>query len=148
MADDPATFTATVDKWVAEVPERLSVVFRDATQTVVEIAQDAIPVDTGFARASVRASTESMPQIDFTPAPRPPGRKPRSGPIIPYSGQEISLSIANAKIEDTIFIGWTANYAIYLEYGHSTQAPTGFVRNAALQWPRIVSESAQKAKAS
>ena len=147
MADDPATFTATVDKWVAEVPERLSAVFRDATQTVVETAQDAIPVDTGFARASIRASTESMPQADGT-APRPKGREPGSGPIVPYSGQEIVLEIARATIEDTIFIGWTANYAIYLEYGHSSQAPTGFVRNAALQWPRIVDESAQKAKAS
>lgn len=139
------TFTAKVDQWVADAPELLNAVFRDATQTTVEIAQDTIPVDTGFARASIRASLESMPQIDpNASAPYIPGREPRSGATVPYAGTEIVTTIANATLEDTIHIGWTANYVEFLEFGHSSQAPTGFVRNAALQWPQTVSESVAK----
>lgn len=140
MASDPASFTATIDKWVADVPEKLTAVFRDATQTTVEIAQDNIPVDTGFARASIRASTEAMPTID------PGATAPKDGSSVPYTGTEIALTIAGADIEDTIRIGWTANYVEFLEYGTSRMPARAFVRGAAAQWPKTVSDSVAKLK--
>ncbi len=50
------------------------------------------------------------------------------------------MVIANAKLTDTIFAGYTANYVQYLEYGHSSFAPQGFVGISAMEWPNIVAE--------
>src|SRR5690242_9302067 len=124
-----ANFTATVSDWVKQTPERLRGVFRESTQRVASKAANGVPVDTGFARASVRASLESMPQGDQ--------EKPKGVQAVPFDFSDVVLTIAKAELDDTIYIGWTANYAIYLEYGHSAQAPAGFVRIAAEQWPQI-----------
>jgi hypothetical protein len=150
-SDDPDTFMATVDDWIKQTTERQLGVFREATKKVVRQAQTGvphIPVDTGFARASVRASLESMPLIDPSmSAPNIKGRVPRSGEIYPYDDADVVLTIASASLDETIYIGWTANYVVYLEYGHSQQAPSGFVRLAAEQWPQTVSQTVDELKA-
>jgi hypothetical protein len=150
-ADDPDTFMATIDDWVKQTSERQLGVFREATKKVVRQAQTGIPhipVDTGFARASIRASLSSMPLIDPSmAAPHVKGREPRSGEIYPYDDSDVVLTIASANLEETIYIGWTANYVVFLEYGHSQQAPSGFVRLAAEQWPQIVSDTVNELKA-
>lgn len=140
-----ANFTATVHEFVTKTPERLRAVFRESTQRVASKAANGVPVDTGFARASVRASLESMPLADMQAPPKPPGHV-QGQVIYPYDGSEITLTIAHAELKDTIFIGWSANYAIYLEYGHSNKAPSGFVRIAAEQWPQIVAEVSAELK--
>ena len=58
----------------------------------------------------------------------------------------ITLVIAGAQLGQTIYIGWTAAYILPLEYGHSQQAPAGFVRIAAAQWQRIVNDVTAEAK--
>lgn len=130
-------FTAAVSNWVRETPQRLTGVFRESTQRVAAKAANAVPVDTGFARASVRASLEAMPETI---------EKPKGVESFPFDFSDVVLTIAKAELDDPIFIGWTANYAIYLEYGHSAQAPSGFVRIAAEQWPQIVSEVSAELK--
>lgn len=140
MAASNLSFSTQVDDWVRRTEQRMTAVFRESTQRVVSIAQAGIPVDTGFARASVRGSTESMPQIE-------PSRSGATGQNYAYNGTEIILAIAGAEIGQTIFIGWTAAYVLALEYGHSKQAPSGFVRLAAAQWPVIVDAVTQEAKA-
>lgn len=139
MADDPAKFTATVGDWVKQTPERLTAVFKESTQRVASAAANMVPVDTGFARASVRASLEAMPLID---------RNARGvkGSNYTFDGSEISLTIANADLSKTIYVGWTASYVQYLEYGHSQQAPSGFVRINAERWPQIVGEVSAELK--
>lgn len=131
-------FTATVSNWVKETPQRLRGVFRESTQRVASNAANGVPIDTGFARASVRASLDAMPFADKD--------KPKDVQAVPFDFSDVVLTIAKAELEDTIFIGWTANYAIFLEYGHSAQAPSGFVRIAAEQWPQIVSEVSAELK--
>lgn len=126
-------FNAQVNKWVRQTEARMTAVFRESTQRVVSEAQSRIPVDTGFARASIRASLSELPQID-------PGFHGGHGQSYSYDQGSIVATIASAKLGETIYVGWTANYVIYLEYGHSQQAPSGFVRISAMQWPRIVSE--------
>jgi hypothetical protein len=59
----------------------------------------------------------------------------------------ISAVIASATLGQTIYMGWTAAYILPLEYGHSKQAPQGFARLAAAQWPSIVSGVVAEAKA-
>lgn len=138
MASDPASFVATVDGWVKETPQRLRGVFRESTRRVASSAANGVPVDTGFARASVRASLQAMPQADQD--------KPKGVEAVPFDFSDVVLTIAKAELNDTIYVGWTANYAIHLEYGHSAQAPAGFVRLAAEQWPQIVSEVSAELK--
>lgn len=132
-------FAASVDDWVKKTDQRMLAVFRESTQRVTSLANNAIPVDTGFARASVQASTESMPPIIS-------GSKGENGRAYPGNFGQVSAVIANARLGQTIYVGWTASYVLPLEYGHSKQAPSGFVRIAAAQWERVVSEVTQEAK--
>ena len=140
-----ANFTATVSKWVEETPQRLTAVMRESTQRTVSEAQANVPVDTGFLRASVRASLEAMPPQQETPG-HVEGRAPHSGPLFSYDGSDVVLTIANAKLDDTIYIGWTANYAAFVEFGTSRMAPRAFLRSAAEQWPQTVKQVSEELK--
>jgi hypothetical protein len=94
-------------------------------------------VDTGFLRASIRVSLSEMPQID-------PGSKPPAdaGPgSIPYDENVAVLVIAQAQVGQTIYAGYTASYAPYVENRF------GFVRLAAMEWQSIVRDVTQEAKA-
>ena len=133
-------FSAQVDAWVLKSEQRLRAVFREATKRTVAIAQERIPVDTGYARSSVRASLQSMPPID-------PGASKPTGGSFTYDPGDIVLTIAGAEIGQTIYVGWTANYVGYLEAGSSKQAPSGFVRLAAMQWQATVNQVVAEAKA-
>ncbi len=133
-------FSATVDAWVQKSEKRMLAIFQQSAQKTASLAQERIPVDTGFARASIRASLSSMPPIDSSKI------NPSHGSV-PYDPGSITAVIAGAKLGQTIYIGWTANYVGLLEMGHSQKAPSGFVRIAAMQWQQTVSEVVQKAKA-
>jgi hypothetical protein len=132
-------FSAQVSDWVKQTERRMTAVFREATQRVVSTAQRRIPVDTGFARASIRGSLSAMPAID-------PSFKGTKGASYGDTSGQVTLVIADANIGQTIYVGWTANYVEFLENGHSQQAPSGFVRLAAMEWPRIVREVSSEAK--
>ena len=141
MAVSSLSFAAQVDEWTRKTEQRMTAVFRGSTQEVFRRAQGRTPVDTGFARASIRASKESMPPIDK-------GAKGIKG--VPYfsTGGEVIATIASAELGETIYLGWTASYAGVLETGHSKQAPAGFVGITAMEWPQIVTAEIEKAKAS
>lgn len=139
MAASDLDFSAQIDAWVAKTTDRAQAVFRESTQRVISKAQENVPVDTGFLRASLRASTESMPPIDDQARP--------SGAGYSYDGGQITLTIAGAELGSTIFAGYTASYAIHVEMGTSRMAPRGFVALAAAQWPSIVSQVTQELKA-
>jgi hypothetical protein len=149
VAVNNLNFSAQVDAWCRESEARMVAVWKESTQRVVHIAQAGIPhipVDTGFARASVRASLESMPPIDpeFS---APPHKLHTHGTILfPYDEGQIVLVINGAQLGQTIYIGWTANYVGELESGSSNQAPSGFVRLAAEQWQVIVNGVVEEAK--
>ncbi len=143
MATSGLSFGAQVEAWVQETDQRMTAVFRDSTQELVSIMQEPVgsggntPVDTGFMRATVQASTSDMPSID--PRARPASdAEPGS---YPYVSAPVSLVIAGAKLGQTIYVGYTAAYAAIQENRR------GFVRLAALQWQSIVDRSIAKAKA-
>lgn len=139
MAVSALSFAAQVDDWVKETKQGMTAVFRESTQRTVSIAQARIPIDTGFAKASVRASIDSMPPID-------PAFKGVKGSAYSYDGGQISVVIAGAELGQTIYVGWTANYVGVLETGSSKQAPSGFVGLAAAQWPATVNEVTSELK--
>ncbi|MDB5617468.1 HK97 gp10 family phage protein [Tardiphaga sp.] len=137
------TFATDVDNWCRQAEERLLAVFRMSAQDVVSEMQKPVgaggnmPIDFGFLRASIRASNDSMPQID-------PSAK--GGAPAVYNPREVNLVIAGTELGQPLYIGYTAAYATYLEYGTSKMAPRAFVRLAAMQWPQIVDRNIVKAK--
>ncbi|MGM4891266.1 HK97 gp10 family phage protein [Tardiphaga sp. 839_C3_N1_4] len=140
-------FAATVDDWVKETEARMLAVFRESTQRVVSMAANGVPIDTGFARASIRASTEQMPPINAGAVPPRRRREDEErGSLHSVDLGSVVLTINGAQLGDTVYAGWTAAYVIYLEYGSSLQAPAGFVRLAAAQWQVTVDQVTQEAK--
>lgn len=132
-------FISAVDNWARETSDRLGRIFKASAQELGSTANNGVPVDTGFARASFQASTDSMPAID-------PGKTNKAGTPVSQSFGQITATIESATLGDTIYMGWTASYILPLEYGHSKQAPQGFARLAAAQWPSIVSGVVTEAK--
>jgi hypothetical protein len=133
MADD---FTAKVAAWVQKSEAAMTAVFRESAQTVANDVRIPVgdggnmPVKTGNLRRSLAVSTHEMPQIVDDAKSR-------------YNtdpGSNITLSIAQAKLGDTIWLGFQANYAPYMENMY------GFVRLTAQRWQQIVSEAASKIK--
>jgi hypothetical protein len=144
MAAQNVSFSAAIDSWVKQTDARMTAIFRSSAQEVSlrvtgYLSGDLVNVQTGFLRASQVASTESMPPIKK-------GSKPKEGATYSLNSGQISLVIAGAEIGQTIYLGWTAEYGPYLEYGTSTIAPRGFVRLAAAQWQEIVRIQTVRAK--
>lgn len=144
-----ASFEAQVDDWVRETEARMTAVFRQSVQEVIEAANLPVKqggrmrVDTGFLRSSGRASKSDMPSI--LPGANPPPGSPKNS--FDFNGGEISLVIAGADLGETIYYGYTAAYAAAREYGARGQSPDMFVRGAAQRWPQIVAKVTQEAKA-
>lgn len=139
MTTNKVSFGGKVDEWCRQSEARMLGVFRQSSQELFSIAANGVPVDTGFARASGRASKDSMPKID-------PNSHGNTDQTYPYDAGEITTVIATAQLGETLYYGWTANYILPLEYGHSRQAPNGFARLAALQWQQIVDRNVQDLK--
>lgn len=139
MAVSNLNFAATVDAWAKESEDRMERIWKMSSQELGSVANNGVPVDTGFARASFRASTSQMPAID-------PSATNKSGKPHTQDFGQISATIAGATLGGTVFLGWTCSYILPLEFGHSQQAPQGFARLAAAQWSQIVSGVVAEAK--
>lgn len=134
-----ASFSAQIEDWVRRVEGGIEAVFKESVQELVEQADalltqlvyEAPPSPnynrTGFLRSSVRVSTASMPLAN-----RPQGT-PDGGYMT-----EIEVQIAGAEIGETLYVGWTANYAGYVHYGANGTVPKPWVDMVAQRWQSIV----------
>jgi len=139
MAISTLSFRAAIDDWTRQSEARMLAVFRESSKRIISSCQQRIPVDTGYARASIQVSLEG-----FAPTE---GKTSRNAEASYGDTTPIAVAvIAGAGLQDTIFVGWTANYAIFLENGHSQQAPSGFVAISSQEWPAIVAEVIEEAK--
>jgi len=136
-----AEFTAQVDDFIARSEEYMTAVFKASAQDFVEDAQRPVskggrmPVDTSFLRNSHVSGLNGSTSL---------------------SGAESYVTtIANSELGDTIDGGWTAEYALRIEFGLTgadslgrkyNQKPTFFARGAAQKWPDFVKENAAKLK--
>lgn len=135
------SFSADIGRWAAQTEQRMTAVFRQSAQKVNEEVKKPVGagghmrVKTGYLRASLMASTSQMPTINPTSQP--------AADAADNSYNEdatVTLTIAGADIGQTIYLGFTANYARPREY------QDGFVRLTAQRWPQIVEECAQLVK--
>jgi len=124
---------AQLDQWTKKTERRIDAVLKDATQTVISVAQTPkskggkLPVDTGNLRNSLRSSIAGG----------------ASG-----EGKESYIMVAgNMKGGDLATFTWTAEYAAAVNNGNRGRPGAHFVEGAVDQWPAIVRASIAKAKA-
>ena len=133
---------ATLDQWTKKTEKRIDAVLKDATQSVVAVAQQTkakggrMPVDTGNLRNSLQSSIAGG-----------------------ASGEGKSSHILVAPLMeagDVATFTWTADYARRVNDGFVgddklgrtySQVGAHFVEGAVDQWPAIVRASIAKAKA-
>lgn len=138
-----ANFSATVSDWVAQSKERSEAVWKQSSQQVYSratayLSGELVGVITGFLRASAIASTSAMPSII-------PSAAPKEGQTYGGNSGQVVLTIATAKLGQTLYIGYTANYAGFVHDGTANMAPRPFVLLAAESWPAIVKEVSETA---
>lgn len=139
------SFSAAVAQWADKVEGAVEAVFKESVQEVIEEMQTPVGqggrmrVDTGFLRASLLASSTSMPTIIAS-------AKPIEGGTYTADFSQIEAVIAGADIGDTLYFGYTASYAGHREYGSNGQPADAFVRMAAQNWPIIVDRKAAELK--
>lgn len=130
------TFEAAVGDWARKVEGALELVFKEACQEVVSELNSLVPVDTGFLRASLRASTTAMPVLALD----------NPGGTFTVDSGEIMLVIAGADEGDTIYLGYTARYGAHVHYGANGRPGRPWVDMVAQRWQAIISVKAGEVK--
>lgn len=132
------SFTTQLDAWVKKSEKRVELVFKESFSRVVDEAQKPVAkggnmrIDTGFLRNSGQAAIGGLPSgPDKNPGVKQPD----------WNNSEIITTINRLKLGQTIFFGWTANYAIHRENKDA------FVRRATQNWQMIVNQVTAEAKA-
>ncbi|GAA2867457.1 hypothetical protein GGQ99_001291 [Aminobacter niigataensis] len=131
------SFAATVGQWAQKVDGALEAVFKEAAQELVSQLNQLVPVgETGFLRSSLMASTTAMPSLT------------RANPGISVPGDlgDILLVINSADLGDTIYLGYTADYAAFVHFGAQGRSPRPWVTMVAQRWETIVAEKAGEVK--
>lgn len=98
-----------------------------------------MPVDTEFLRASLLASSVSMPAMIA-------GHQPHVRKHYPYDPKPIHAVIDAAKFGDPLYFGYQADYAAYQNYGTSKMAGNRFRDLAVQKWPTFVTRNASKVR--
>lgn len=99
----------------------------------------ALPVDTGFLRASLTASLAGMPTIRED-------ARPEAGKRYEYSEAAIALVINGAELGQTLYFGYVAAYARHQHYGANGKPGRQWVTLAAQRWTQIVADVTAEAK--
>lgn len=144
-----SSFEAQVEEWVHKVEGALEAVFRESAQALasemdllLEQTVYAQPVSssgyqrTGFLRASLVASTTAMPLLS---------RENPGAPVPPDLGPTM-LVINGADLGETLYLGYTANYAAYVHYSANGESGRPWVTMAAQRWQQIVATKAAEIK--
>jgi hypothetical protein len=129
-------FASQVGAFVAKSTPRMTAVFRQSAQDLIEEAQRPrgsggnMPVDTGFLRNSGVAALNNTPSGESI--------KPDSYAGGTWDSDAAALIISRAQLGDRIIFGWTARYSVYME------ARYRFLRLAAQNWNSIVQRNAKR----
>lgn len=142
------TFSAAIDGWIHRVKEAEEAVFKEAAQELVKQLNEQITEmiydtpetpnyrRTGFLRASLVASTDAMPQLI----------RDNPGVATNTNTGDVILVIAGAELGQTIYLGYTAKYGLFVHCGSHGRAPRPWVDLVAARWSQIVAEQAAMVK--
>lgn len=142
-----ASFTESIDAWVAQTKERLNAVHGRSVELLgEELAKTKpeggrVPFMTGNLARSLLASKQGMPNTTDGP----------------YVGSNIGLIAATLKADETVYIGFQAIYAARMNYGYVGADSLGrvynqqgnyFIEGAVAEWPNIVKNAVTDIKGS
>ncbi len=142
-----ASFTESIDAWVAQTKERLDAVHGRSVELLgEELAKTKpeggrVPFMTGNLARSLLASKSGMPNV-------------ADGP---FSGSNVGLVAATLKADETVFIGYQAIYAARMNFGYVGADSLGrvynqqgnyFIEGAVAEWPNIVKNAVTDIKGS
>lgn len=131
------SFEADIAEWARKVLGAELLIFQESAQELVSQLNALVPVDTGFLRSSLMASTTAMPVMSLD--------NPGGGAFNLDAGA-ITLVIAGADIGDTIYLGYTAAYGAHVHYGANGRAGQPWVAMVAQRWQQIVNEKANEVR--
>ena len=123
---------ATLDQWTKKTERRIDAVLKDATQSVVAVAQVSrdkggrMPVITNTLRGSLQSSI--------------------AGGAFAEGEASHILVAPQMKGGDVATFTWTAEYAAAVNNGNNGRPGAHFVEGAVDEWPAIVRASIRKAK--
>lgn len=116
------SFTAQVEQMIVNSKEAMLAVvqgsIRDMTNDMqIPVAKGGrMRVDTGFLRASARASLNGMPSgRSKKNAAEEAATGKRAGQFDTFNGQAINAVLLDMKLGDTFSFGWVAEYALTRE---------------------------------
>jgi hypothetical protein len=125
----PTSFEAQMKDWSERAKGQLLNIIRQSAQEVIEDAQTPVaqggrmPVDTGFLRNSLVSG--------------------RDGSFGPSDASSYVLALATMELGDVLRFGWSAEYAVHVEYGARGRSGRFFVGVAAARWPEVVNKNAR-----
>ena len=138
------TFARDVAAFKEKARKRSLAIFRESAQRLAHQANRSrfdggrMPVDTGFLRNSMAGSTSGVPSGPSE------GRRRRAGEAgLLYHGpvgQPVEVAILSARLGGSVWMGWTAMYAPFMEERY------GFFRAGSQNWQNIVNEVTAEAK--
>jgi len=132
------SFEQQVLAWQRKAEAAMTATLKEAAQELTEQANASrfkggnTPIDTGFLRNSFNGAVNSIPSGR--------GTAPKGYKNTDFDAGPALLAINSVKIGDRLVLGWTANYAIYMEARYS------FMRRAAQNWDTIAAQSARKVR--
>lgn len=139
-------FSDKVRAFAEKVPKTFEFVWHASMKDLVEEMQiprasgGNMPVWTQFLRASLMASTSHMPAMIK-------GHRPASlDARYPYNPGPLLAVIESAKLGQSVYFGYTADYAHHQEYGTRHFQGRRFRTKAAQKWPSIVAKNASLAR--
>ena len=140
-------FSVKIDKIIANAEKKMFAVFKDSFQDVIEEASTPVDdggkmrVKTGFLRSTGSGALNAIPQGESEGRKRLPGE---IGVLPEYAHYEFKTSLQSLllqmKPDDTIYWGWSANYASVRELYD------GFLVSACQNWKIYVDKNTRRMK--
>lgn len=140
-------FGVKLDKIIANTEKKMFAVFKDSFQDLIEEASTPLSaggkmrVDTGFLRSTGSGAINEIPEGESVGRKRNPGE---IGVLSEYSNYNFTSSLQTLLVkmrpEDTIYWGWSANYASVREFYD------GFLISACQNWRTYVDNNTRRLK--
>ena len=133
----PGNFGKQVSTLQRTYEKRLRATAKSSVQKTVQIAQTVVDdggrmrVLTGFLWHSIAANIGALPAGESSPS--------AEDVYYTYTGSDVAATIIRWNLNEVLYIGWIANYAIYREHYD------GFVKGATERWQETVTEMSMKA---
>lgn len=137
------TLVADIEAFITKSEARMLAVVQGSLRDMVEDMQTPVAkggrlrVDTGFLRASGRATLDGLPSGNGNrPADAPVGK--HTGVYDNWDGTALNAVLLDMKLGDTFYWGWVANYAEIRE------TYDGFMGTAVQNWQGYVTTNSEK----